>query len=141
MSTVKRENKLFWKRIAISIVLIFVFLSACNLPWKRFPSEPLQTTETEIPVTPKARLDLPPTLIESTPIPGSEISLSGEITFTFNQAMNKASVEGAIQGFPALSGFFSWEDDTTVTFIPDRPFMSNSDLEITITVNAKAANG
>lgn len=141
MSTVKRENKLFWKRIAISIVLIFVFLSACNLPWKRSPSEPLQTTETEIPVTPKARLDLPPTLVESTPIPGSEISLSEEITFTFNQAMDKASVEGAIQASPTLSGIFSWEEDATVTFIPDKPFMPNSDLEITITVNAKAING
>ena len=49
------------------------------------------------------------------------------ITFYFNQAVNKASVESALSGLPA--GTFTWNDDATLVFTPTQSYQPNSTLK------------
>ena len=83
----------------------------------------------------------PPVLVETQPESSGDLPAQGPITLTFDQAMEHASVEGAVQGQPALSGHFEWTNDTTVKFIPDKPFTPGSDQTLTVSTNARAANG
>ena len=92
-------------------------------------------TPTQVPPT------LPPALVETDPLAGAQIALENPITFYFNQAMQRTSVEAAVSGEPALSGSFSWKDDSTVTFKPDKPLLPGTSQVITIGTNAQSAKG
>ncbi len=83
----------------------------------------------------------PPALVESNPPAGSEIALDAPITLSFNQAMDRASVESAFSGQPALVGTFSWSDDRTVTFTPQSAFPPAAALLIRVAETARASNG
>jgi uncharacterized protein YfaS (alpha-2-macroglobulin family) len=84
---------------------------------------------------------LPPGLVETDPLPGSELSLNQEITFYFNQPMDRASVEEAMKGTPALNGTFTWQDDSILVFTPTQPWEPNSTLSITLNTLAKSDGG
>ncbi|TLN27510.1 hypothetical protein FDZ74_01265, partial [bacterium] len=65
-----------------------------------------------------------PGLANLEPAGGSEIGLDQEFKLTFNQPVDRASIEGAFQFAPdggsAIAGSFTWSDDSTVlTFKPD----------------------
>lgn len=92
-------------------------------------------TPTQVPPT------LPPALVETDPLPGAQIALENPITFYFNQAMQRTSVEAAVSGEPALSGSFSWKDNSTVTFKPDKPLLPGTSQVINIGTNAQSAKG
>ncbi|MDP2989102.1 MAG: hypothetical protein Q8O57_00855, partial [Kiritimatiellota bacterium] len=104
---------------------------ACNVPGglpflapTAAPTQtPLQPTATLPPTPiPTPAPAQPPVLVETQPLPQGELLTQGPLILTFNQAMERASVEGALQGQPALSGKFEWVDDNTVKFLPDKPF-------------------
>jgi hypothetical protein len=59
----------------------------------------------------------------------------------FDQPMDKPSVESAIQGSPVLSGKFSWKGDSTLTFIPDQPYLPSTPISFIVNTTARAANG
>ena len=61
------------------------------------------------------------------------------LTFYFNQAVNKASVESALGGLPA--GTFTWNDSATVVFTPTQPYQPNTKLNIAIANSLQSANG
>ncbi len=84
---------------------------------------------------------LPPAIVETAPLTGSELTLTSSITFYFNQAMERASVEAALTGEPALSGAFAWTDDATLIFTPANPWPLETELAITLGTGARAANG
>jgi len=134
--------------LAPSILLILAV--ACSLPgFPRRTPAPLGTslpTATKVAPTatsaPTATVGpLPPALVESDPPPGSEIPLFQPITFYFNQPMDHPTVEGALNGQPTLSGHFSWANDRTLTFTPDKPFLPDTDLEISIGAKAQSHEG
>lgn len=81
---------------------------------------------------------LPPNLVESEPLPGAEIPLSGPITLYFNQPMDRTSVEMALAG---LAGSFNWSDDATLTFTPEKPFAPASEIDLSLDETVRAANG
>ncbi|MEN8240424.1 MAG: Ig-like domain-containing protein, partial [Chloroflexota bacterium] len=83
---------------------------------------------------------LPAALVEADPMPGSELGVNAEITLYFNQPMNKPSVEAAVQISPAVSGDFTWLDDSTVSFSPASSWEPDTDLVLTITSAAKSAD-
>jgi uncharacterized protein YfaS (alpha-2-macroglobulin family) len=83
----------------------------------------------------------PPALVEADPLSGAQIALKNPITFYFNQPMQRTSVEAALTGQPSLSGSFSWKDDLTVTFNPDKPLLPGTSQLINIGTNAKSAKG
>src|SRR5512138_47475 len=91
----------------ICILFITAILTSCaGAP--ALPGFPTATPP--IPTATSFQQSLPPALIETDPPVGSVIGHQSPITFYFNQAMNKASVESAFAGMP--EGTFTWSDDT-----------------------------
>jgi uncharacterized protein YfaS (alpha-2-macroglobulin family) len=85
--------------------------------------------------------DLPPALVETDPLPGSQIALDSKITIYFNQPMDHSSVEEAISGVPALNGSFTWQDDSSLTFTPDAPFLPGTSVTLNIDTSAVSTKG
>jgi len=119
------------KTLLISMSLLVLFAGGCT------SSEKEGGTAQPPPVSVGP---LPPTLVEASPMPGSELALDGSISFYFNQPMNRASVEAALSGEPGLSGSFNWVDDATLSFTPSSPWLPDTQLSITIAESAQAAN-
>jgi len=119
------------------LLLLILLLAGCNLN----VSEP-EATPAATDVLPAVSVGpLPPALVETAPLPGSRIPVAGELTFYFNQPMNRASVESAIQGNPALNGSFSWKDDHSLTFTPSQPWPPNTAVNVMIGSSAASSEG
>ncbi len=84
---------------------------------------------------------LPPHVIDVWPLPGVELASGDGLTITFDQAMDRASVEGAFGLEPGLSGAFTWADDRTVTFTPDGGWPRARTFAATVGIGAAADNG
>lgn len=127
-----------------SLILVSLVwsLAGCS---KTSPTEiattPTMETRLPTPTPTKVPQTQPPALVETDPLPGAQIALKNPIKFYFNQPMQRASVEAALTGEPTLSGSFSWQDDSTVTFNPDKPLLPGTPLVIDIGTNAKSAKG
>jgi uncharacterized protein YfaS (alpha-2-macroglobulin family) len=142
----KRKNHVrtqkFWIGVLSSLLILATLLSACGFLSGKTPTDEI-TKEADIEsvtATPEPRKDLPPALVEVTPVPDSIIGLQQEIRMIFNQAMNKSSVEAAISFEPKVQGRFVWEDDQTLTFTPDRALPMGHALHLEIQKNAQALN-
>ncbi len=72
---------------------------------------------------------------------GSEIALDEALTLTFNQPMDRTSVEGALVGTPPLSGKISWISDRSLNFTPDTPFLPGTHLTLTVNPSARSQRG
>ena len=79
--------------------------------------------------------------METDPLQGAQIALKSPITFYFNQPMDQASVEAALSGEPRLSGNFSWQDDSSLTFTPDSAYQPGTSLTINIATTAQSSKG
>ncbi len=125
------------KKILIALALMFLLSWACVLPGiGNNSSEDSSQPQSGTPQGP-----LPAAVIEIMPIPGSRIPLDGGITFYFNQSMDRASVEAAINGKPTLSGSFTWENDQTVIFTPAKNWLPDTAIQFSVSEDAKAENG
>ena len=139
------------KKVLLACVALLVLASmSCNMPSlaarPAVTSAPAAAAPTSLPTAAPTRASsprpkLPPAIVEASPMPGSDAPLKGPFTLTFSQPMDRPSVEGAIQGQPALSGKFTWKDDATLTFIPDQPFLPATPISFTVNTSARAANG
>lgn len=134
-----------WFQIFFSILVISSLIAGCGMPWQTEPdiaSE--ETTVLEVlqePVPTRVpQTDLPPALVEVSPLPASLIALDQPITLYFNQDMDEASVEAAIHFDPRISGRFTWEDRQTVSFSPDQALPPGSQLNLIIDTSAQAVN-
>ena len=129
-----------WIQTLFTLIIISSMIGGCGLPWQPSPDE----TDEESKVTEEARVnprtDLPPALVEVSPLEGSIIALKQPITLYFNQAMDADSVEAALQFKPSLDGSFTWEDDRTLIFTPDQPISAETVLTLTINTSAQAVN-
>lgn len=99
----------------------------------------LSTPTPEIPTPTPYLQALPPRLVETQPPMNSVIGHRAPLTFYFNQAMNKPSVESALGGLP--EGTFTWNDESTLVFQPTQPYSPNSELKITIASSIQTATG
>ncbi len=135
------SSQMVRKVFVVLLIGILLMLSGCNLPSLGGQETP-PAADAESQALPAVSVGpLPPALVETSPISGSQLSLDSAITFYFNQPMEKASVEAAIQGTPALSGTFSWIDDATVTFVPAQPWAPASQVAITVNAGIASADG
>ncbi len=149
MKTTNTPSHPFQRLFLLPLTFLIIVSMACNLPGLVRPrptSTPTASVQTPIPTsapTPTARppVNLPPTLVEASPLPGSEIALKAPIVLAFNQAMDQASVESALKGQPTLSGKITWIDDATLSFTPDQSLLPATKVSLTINNTAKAANG
>ena len=111
------------RRLTIVLSVLLLASLACTLPsFGRATPTPTSgatgatgaATPTPLPSganRPLQQEELPPVLVETDPPAGSEISPTAGLTFFFNQPMQPATVEAALQGEPALSGRFEWLDE------------------------------
>ncbi len=120
------------------LLILGLLLGGCSLP--ALEQSPTEISAVEV-LPAKSVGPLAPALVETTPLPGSRIPVSGEITFYFNQPMEKSSVESALQGAPALNGAFRWTDDATLVFSPAQPWPQNQDLTIHLAATARSSEG
>ncbi len=122
-------------------ILICLILASCS----GIPTVPGITASTPTPAGTHApaptalQQAFPPALIETDPPLDSVIGHQSPITFYFNQAMNKASVESALSGLP--EGAFTWNDEATLVFAPTQPYPPNTKLTITIANSIRSATG
>lgn len=126
-----------------TLIVIFSLLAGCRFPWQPVTDETDEdgkSTEASQSPTAKPRADLPPALVEVSPLTGSVIGLQQSITLYFNQDMDADSVEAALSFEPSLDGSFTWEDERTLVFTPDRPISPDTSLTLTINTRAQAAN-
>lgn len=81
------------------------------------PTAPPAPTNTQAPPTPTPE-PLPPLVLRTSPEQGQEQPLDAPIELTFDQPMNRDSVEKAFAIEPGASvdGTFTWKDDQTVQF-------------------------
>ena len=86
--------------------------------------------------------DLPPHVIDVAPYPGEELPGDQPVTVTFDQPMDRASVEAAWEAGLSAPGEFTWaSDDQSVRFIPQGGWPRATHISITIGTGAQAANG
>ncbi|MGC9358384.1 MAG: Ig-like domain-containing protein, partial [Anaerolineae bacterium] len=106
-------------RLVLLVILMALVASACDYTISFGPrgpgSTPVATATAE-----SADLPLPPPrLLARTPEPGEPQDLEGGVALTFDQSMDKASVEAAFTISPTVTGDFRWtEDARTLTFAP-----------------------
>lgn len=136
------------RRFTLVLTVLLLASLACVIPNFGSPTPTPTAAGTEIPTAapagagkPLQQQELPPVLVETDPPPGAEVAPLAELTFFFNQAMDRPSVESALQGQPPLSGRFEWLDDATVRFISDQPFPAGAEMRLTFAASALAANG
>jgi uncharacterized protein YfaS (alpha-2-macroglobulin family) len=122
------------------ILLFSVLLLTIQACGRKTPT-PTATPTLALPIPTATPQSLPPALVEADPIPGAQITLKNPISFYFNQPMDHPSVEGALSGEPALSGSFAWQDDSSLTFTPDAPFLPGTSLAINIATSAQSSKG
>ena len=123
------------------LLLIALILTSCGgAPTVPVVSAPTATLRAVEGLSPTAVTQaFPPALVETDPPLNSVIGHQSPITFYFNQAMNKASVESALSGLP--TGAFNWKDDATLVFTPTQAYQPNSSLKITIANSIQSATG
>jgi len=132
-------------------VLLFVSL-ACTLPsmLSSVLQEDAVPTATATLAPPTATPEpLPPDLIEVQPQPGTRLPMDGTLKLYFNQPMDQASVEAALQVLvildadqsQPLSGKITWLDQASLQFNPNSPLQPSSTLIWELGADARAANG
>ena len=126
------------------IVFLLIAVSlACSMPGigrpTSTPTSLVPPTVTPPPPTPTPAIQLPAALAESIPQPGGELPLNSAITLYFNQAMDRASVESALD-IP-VRGSLTWLDDATLSFAPSEPFQPASEVSLSLNETARSAQG
>lgn len=86
---------------------------------------------------------IPPKVVETNPFLGEELLLDQPITFYFDQAMDRASVENALSLQPdaSLLGELVWQDDLTLTINPSTTWARDASLTFTLDTTATTAEG
>ena len=137
----RRYNQ--WLKIISVVAILSSLLASCNLPWQVAEESATQKEEIKIredtqALTEEPRKDLPPSLVEVSPVSGSIIGLNQSISLYFNQPMDIDSVEAAIHFEPRINGHFFWENDQILTFEPDQKFSQNQNLYRQHSANIKS---
>ena len=114
-------------------VLASMLLAACVLkpkggPTPTAPPTPAAPTITPTPThtptplppdTPVPEGVVSPVVIQHSPLLGEELPLDGAVELVFDRAMDRGSVEGALEVSPAVRGRFEWADERTVRYLPE----------------------
>lgn len=125
-------------------LLLIVFTIACALPfvskptptrWSPSPTPSLPPTATP---TPQPQ---PPALVEIDPPVNAELPLNGPITLYFNQDMDRASVEAALNSQMGPGLAFTWVDNSTVIVYLSAPLQPDTQLSLMVSDNIRSAQG
>jgi len=141
-NTLVRKNYQLLRNLFIILILLIALSLACSIPFVG-DSQPAKTTETPLasPTPTATSIPLAPDLVESDPPQGVEVPLDGPLTFYFNQAMNRDSVEAAFISQFDQEITFSWVDDSTVMLYLSQPLEPESELAIDLGTGAQSSQG
>ena len=109
------------------------------------PTTTVATTATPGPTftpspTPTPLPPQPPKLLGRSPERGQEQLPTAPLVLRFDQAMDAASLQTALHIEPAVRGVISWDDPSTLRFIPaERGFARDSTYRVTIDLSARSA--
>ncbi len=118
------------KRSFVGITgLLIVCLALASTPWN-----PVQAQD------PPDTLSAP-RVIDLWPTAGVTLNVSEPLTVTFDQPMDRASVQQAITLQPTIAGDFRWLDAQTVTFVPRDGWPRAANLTLMLAKTASAASG
>ena len=112
-----------------SIISLLVAVLACDI--RRPTPTPVPT-----PLPPQ-----PPHVLRRSPERGQELDIQAPVVITFDQAMDRASVESAFSITPAVVGTFEWQDDTLSFFPTDKAFSRATTYHIVVASAARSAAG
>lgn len=109
-------------------------------------SQPTQPATTGVATIDPADINWSPQLLASNPLPGAEIAPTGAITLRFDQPMDQASVEAALQltavdDDTPVAGNYSWPAADTVTFTPQTTLQSKQQYRVLLSEQAQGQNG
>ncbi len=104
------------------------------------PAATLSPTKTPPPtLTP---MPLPaPRLLSRSPAPGEQQPLDAPLALTFDQPMDRASVEASFSISPTVGGNFRWSDDRTVAFVPSEDLARGRRYQVRLSQEAQNAEG
>jgi len=130
-------------------LLLTVLLSiSCAEEAKVAPTAVVENTATAVPPTKTAAptataAPLLPLVVSSKPEVGEELSLDAPIEITFDQPMNRASVEKAFAIEPGASvdGTFAWLNDQTMRFTLKKGFQRDQRYKIRVVETAQSSKG
>ena len=160
-------RKRAYRRLITLVAIASVILSACQeapppvtppvVPAETETSSPTAgaaVTETTAPAEPTATPGPTPTprplgnpvLVDRMPVQGEELSVDQPLVLTFDQAMDRASVEQALtvsagEGAALISGSFDWQRDNVVAFTPAQGWERSANYTIDLKDTAKSAKG
>ena len=135
----KKLHNLRLRNAVILVILMFTG-SACSFP-NLFAATPTPEAQPTTVIENKTPDMLSPSLVEITPLPGSELSLNNSFRLYFDQPMDRASVEGAIKIVPNLSGRFNWLNDQQVEFFPEQNLPLASEVVFYLDQTAHSTTG
>jgi uncharacterized protein YfaS (alpha-2-macroglobulin family) len=87
---------------------------------------------------------MPPTaplLLHRQPDRGEELQVDAPLVLTFDQPMERSSVEGAFAIEPAVEGRSQWASDRVFSFEPDEPWRRESAYRVVIDTSAQSQAG
>jgi len=82
---------------------------------------------------------IPPRVVETLPFQGEELLLDQAVTLYFDQAMNRAAVESALQS--SAPTLLTWQDDLTLVIAPENAWERDQQLTFTLATDAANADG
>lgn len=82
----------------------------------------------------------PPAILSFSPAEGEEVKVDTPITITFNQPMDKVSVEKAFYITPQVKGSITWSKNTLI-FRPEEGWARDTTYRVKVGVEAKNATG
>ncbi|HOG80223.1 MAG TPA: Ig-like domain-containing protein, partial [Anaerolineaceae bacterium] len=126
------------RSLGLLVVMAMLLGLACSLPGKPTP-EPTATEAPTATATVKPAAPLPPAVIETSPLPQSVINAGDGLTIYFNQDMDRASVEAALDVQP-VGGAVEWVNDATLRVVPTGNLEPATDITVTVGEGALAAN-
>ncbi|MBI4314712.1 MAG: Ig-like domain-containing protein, partial [Chloroflexi bacterium] len=91
--------------------------------------------------SPTPRTPYAPIVGDHFPAKGDELPVNGSVDVYFDQPMDQASVAAAFSISPAVTGTFTWLDDSTVRFTPAAPLERASRYTVTVGGDAKSKDG
>jgi hypothetical protein len=124
------------RAILAAVTIVSLAAMACNIGTPTpAPTRILPTPTPKLP-------PLPPVLVSRAPDRGEEQPVTSPVVLTFNQPMDRASVESAFKVSPSVQGELRWDNDKTVRFLPSgEGFARDATYEVSVGESAQAQNG
>ncbi len=113
--------------LPLTVLSLLLIATACDIP---------RPTPTLTPAPPQ-----PPQVVSRVPERGQEQGIRAPIAITFDQPVDRPTVEAAFSISPQVPGTFEWQDDTLLFVPADEGFTRATTYRVTLSTQACSAAG